>query len=286
MRNNFIDFSLIDSELKAYLIGLFYADATLTDYCITTRLSIKDKEYIDKLAHILNKPTFEGVVKNKNGKVYKFIGFHICSKKSVDSLRNIGFIKNKTYQIDDVVFQNIPDNLKKHFIRGFFDGDGTIYFSKWKANVNWNTNPKCSIGFVSINKKILESIKYYLSENFEISIDKELRADKFEDESKNEKYWRLIYNGNRICKNILDFLYNNSSIYMGRKYNKYLEIVEYKPKGYHYHTSDKAWRVPYKDENGIQKYKNFKTEIDAEKFSNETKNKIKNYEKFISKVVK
>jgi len=73
---------------------------------------------------------------------------------------------------------------------------------------------------------------------------------------------------------------------MNRKYDKYLKIVVYKPKGYHYHTSDKAWRVPYKDEHGIQKCKNFKNEIDAEKFSNEIKNKIKTYEKFISKVVK
>ena len=48
------------------------------------------------------------------------------------------------------------------------------------------------------------------------------------------------------------------------------------------------WRVPY-DENNIRKWKNFKTEIDAQKFLEEiknNKNKIKTYEKFISKMVK
>ena len=53
--NDFIDFSIIDSELKAYLIGFFYADATLSDYSITTRLSIKDKEHVEKIAKILDK---------------------------------------------------------------------------------------------------------------------------------------------------------------------------------------------------------------------------------------
>lgn len=94
---NDIDFSVIDSELKAYLIGFFYADATISDYTISVRLSIKDKEYLEKIADILNKPTFEKDVINKNGKKYKSIGFNICSKTSVDSLKNIGFILNKTY---------------------------------------------------------------------------------------------------------------------------------------------------------------------------------------------
>jgi len=194
VKNDFIDFSIIDSELKAYLIGFFYADATLTDYCITIRLSIKDKDQVEKLANLLNKPTFERDIKNKNGKIYRCSGFNICNKKSVDSLRKIGFIKNKTYQIDDVVFK------------------------------------------------------------------------------KNERYWRLIYSGNRISKKILDFLYDNSSIFMNRKHKEYLKIVEYKPIGYHYHNKSGYWRVPYKDENNIQKWRKFKNEIDAQDFSEKIKN--------------
>ena len=53
MTNDYIDFSVIDSELKAYLIGFFYADATLSEYVISVRLSIKDKAHLEKLANIL-----------------------------------------------------------------------------------------------------------------------------------------------------------------------------------------------------------------------------------------
>lgn len=284
--NDYIDFSIIDSELKAYLIGFFYADATLTDYCITVRLSLKDNEYIEKIANILNKKVFyKDVNDKKTGKTYKAVGFNICNKKSVNSLRKIGFIPNKTYQIDDIVFNNIPDIFKRHFIRGYLDGDGTIFFSKWKdKNHNWNTSPRCSVGFVSINKSLLESINNYLILELELSDEKELKSD-----NKDEKYWRLIYNGNRISKKILDFLYDDSTIYMNRKYDEYLKIKVYKPKGYHFHKRDNAWRVPYKDENNIQRWKNFKKEVDAQEFLEEIKNKNKNiitYEKFISKMVK
>lgn len=285
MINNNIDFSIIDSELKAYLIGFFYADATLSEYVISIRLSIKDKKHLEKLAGLLNKSTFEKDVLNKNGKIYKSIGFNICSKKSVDSLRKIGFVKNKTYQIDDLVFTNIPDNFKRHFVRGFLDGDGTIFYSKWKRNPDWNDSERCSVGFVSYNSKILDSIKNWLQENLNLE-DKNIKSDNFEDIEKNDKYWRLIYSGNRICKKILDFLYDGSSIYMNRKYDKYLKIKVYKPKGYHFHNKDKAWRVPYKNGKGIQKWARFKNEIDAQEFLQELKNKIKTYEKFISEMVK
>lgn len=268
-----MDFSIIDSELKAYLVGLFYADAYLSDYCIMVRMSIKDKVYVDKLANIFDKETKIRDIKNKNNKTYKSAGFNICSKNMVNDFRNIGFVKNKTYQNDDVVFSNIPDNLKRHFIRGYFDGDGTIFFSKWKRNVNWNESDRASVGFVSYNKTLLESIMLYLSKELNIDSNKTIKSDNFEDKDKNEKYWRLIYNGNKVSKLILDFLYNNSTIHMNRKYDEYLKIKIFEPKGYHYHKKDKRWRVPYTDENGIKKWKRFKDELDAINFSDELKNK-------------
>jgi len=124
-----IDFSIIDTELKAYLIGLFYADAHLSDYVLQLRLSIKDEDYVNKLSNIIGVKTQIKNIVNAN---YKSIGFYICSKKMIDDLREIGFIKRKSYQRDDIVFRNIPDNLKRHFIRGYFDGDGTILFSTRK----------------------------------------------------------------------------------------------------------------------------------------------------------
>lgn len=68
---------------------------------------------------------------------------------------------------------------------------------------------------------------------------------------------------------------------MDRKYNKYKDIIIFEPKGYHYHKRSNKWRHVY-DDNGVKKYKLFKTEDEVKNF---IKNKIKNYESFTSKMV-
>lgn len=291
-----IDFSIIDTELKAYLIGLFYADAYLSDYVLQLRMSIKEKEYVIKLANIIGVKT---QIKNISNTKYQSIGFNVCSKKVVDDLRKIGFIKRKSYQKDDIVFKNIPDELKRHFIRGYFDGDGTIGFSTYKRE-GWKDSIKCVIGFVSINKELLEGIKNYLFKSLDLS-DKKLRSEKSgrfindpneidpygeEQWEQNEiEYIRLIYSGNIVCKNILDFLYKDSNIYMDRKYDKYKEIKIFEPKNYNFHKKSKMWRHLYKDENNLTKYKYFKTEKEVIDYINDQKI-IKNYESFTSKMVR
>jgi len=289
-----IDFSTIDTELKSYLIGLFYADAYLSDYDLQLRLSIKDIYYVYKLADIIGVKT---QIKNVGNTQYQYVGFSICSKKMIDELRKIGFVKRKSYQRNDIVFKNIPEELKRHFIRGYLDGDGTISISKYKKkNVNWKENIKYRVGFISINKELLESIKNYLALSLDLS-DKNLRSEnsgRFIEEfsdvdpygeeqwDKNEiKYVRLIYSGNIICKKILDFLYGGSTVYMDRKFNRYKEIKIFEPKFYNYDKKHKCWRARYKDENNI-KYKYFKNEIDVKNFIQEIKDpnyKIKKKEK-------
>jgi hypothetical protein len=62
--------------------------------------------------------------------------------------------------------------------------------------------------------------------------------------------------------------------------------LKFKHKTKGYYSSGRYWRVRYKDDDNSIKWKNFKNEIDAQKFVKELKNKIKTYEKFISKMVK
>jgi len=269
--DGYIDFSNIDSEIKSYIIGFLYADGHISDYTISVRLSINDEEHLKILSKIFNKEIFYRDIKNKNGKTYKSVGFNYCNKKTIDTLRKIGFVKRKTYQIDDVVFRNIPYQFKKDFIRGFYDGDGTIFFSKWTRNSNWKTSERCSVGFVSYNSVLLNSIKDFLQEELDLPIGKRIRSDRFkDDESKNNKYWRLIYNGNKISKKIMDYLYGDATIYMNRKYDKYLKIKVHKIKGYTYSKTRDRWIFKYMDGDILRK-KSFKTEEDGINFLKEIK---------------
>ena len=47
-----------------------------------------------------------------------------CSQKTVDDLIDKGCVKNKTLILKPP--KNVPTELIRHFIRGFFDGDGSL----------------------------------------------------------------------------------------------------------------------------------------------------------------
>jgi hypothetical protein len=86
-----LNFDNIDSELKAYLIGLFYADAYLNKRYLELTLSIKDKDYVEKLANIIGVNTH---ISNKWRYVYKDNGLKKYKLfKTEDEVKN--FIKNK-----------------------------------------------------------------------------------------------------------------------------------------------------------------------------------------------
>ena len=58
-------------------------------------------------------------------------------------LVQLGITYKKTYESSSFVFDNIPNELKRHFIRGYMDGDGSIGAYRNRAVV----------GFVSLNEK-------------------------------------------------------------------------------------------------------------------------------------
>ena len=117
-------FEKIDSEDKAYFLGLIYSDGCIVNnqdeyrYKITLKLHIKDK-------HIL-----EDFIKSVSGEMS--LWFHgqrdICEvnlsgKKIVKDLEEKGLHPNKTFTIK---YPEISEELERHFLRGYFDGDGCI----------------------------------------------------------------------------------------------------------------------------------------------------------------
>ena len=54
----------------------------------------------------------------------KYVSLEICCEPIYRDINNLGLHERKTY--DNTVPTNIPNNLFKYFIRGYFDGDGSI----------------------------------------------------------------------------------------------------------------------------------------------------------------
>lgn len=123
-------FDIIDTEIKAYLLGFLLADGCISKgYGVNTIVihnSIDEYDIIKTFKEEIcpeNKILFR---KNKSKK--DTCSIKLSSSHMVDTLINKYKIKpNKTFDFDFIFpFNEIDDKYIKHFIRGFFDGDGSI----------------------------------------------------------------------------------------------------------------------------------------------------------------
>jgi len=79
-------------------------------------------------------------------------------RRLINDLKNIGLLPNKSLNI---MFPKINKNLERHFIRGYFDGDGNIYIRK-------NKSSRCSI--CSGSKIFLDELNKKLNKNINTKI--------------------------------------------------------------------------------------------------------------------
>lgn len=199
------------NENSSYVLGFLYADGYHNEKRKSIRLSLKesDEEILIKIKNVLgsNRPLGVDTSRGENFKQkYLDINNIVISKR----LKILGCVQNKTFKIKFPNF--IPDDLLKHFIRGYFDGDGGIcvYVNTNKKNGTQTKKQTLSIrgteNFCSELKKILNS---------KLNVGGSLSDDKI---------FSLTYSGKQEIIKILDYLYDNATIFLERKYKKYKYI--------------------------------------------------------------
>lgn len=117
-------FDKIDSEKKAYFLGLLFSDGWVSQKTFGIRLIESDSEVIlamredMKSEHKLYKKDGKGLRKNQ-------VGIDFCSVKMVESLKKYGLCPNKSHTLK-INFNSIPEIYHKDVLRGVFDGDGSF----------------------------------------------------------------------------------------------------------------------------------------------------------------
>ena len=119
------------------------------------------------------------------------------------------------------LIKNIPDNLLNHFIRGVLDADGT--FTKYKCDDGGYIVNKYSITFTT-NMYLLDFINSVLYK--EGLSQTEIRKYQQRHKGRDGICRTLVYSGKPTCKAILDWVYKDATIYLDRKYEKYIEIFK------------------------------------------------------------
>ena len=119
-------FEIIDTEQKAYWLGFIAADGLVTDSKrkrLIIRLGRKDRKHLVRFLSDLEatNPVKDRV--NNFGHPFSYIS--LCSRKIFNDLVDKGIMPRKTFKLEAPT--KVPDDLIYHWIRGYFDGDGTVF---------------------------------------------------------------------------------------------------------------------------------------------------------------
>jgi intein/homing endonuclease len=114
----------------AYFIGLMASDGNLyhkTSYMIRINLKSSDVDILNKIRDNLNIGTVKIIERKNYDKIQKSALFRINNKSLYNKLLEIGLTPNKSLTLQ---WPKIPKEYYRDFVRGFFDGDGSISFNK------------------------------------------------------------------------------------------------------------------------------------------------------------
>jgi len=138
---NFGNFTiLMISKELAEIAGIFAADGSIqkAHLCIWGNIT-EDRAYYDQVLTKLFKKEFKITPRCHEKRSNSVYGFYICDKKVIKTFNKLGFnAGKKTYTVkipEKIIKSNNPE-IWTSFIRGFFDGDGCLNFSKRKGTAS------------------------------------------------------------------------------------------------------------------------------------------------------
>jgi len=209
------EFKVIDTEEKAYFLGLFYADGCISlqkrknsNYIKPqVQISLTDEQIVQDLHEkfpFFNLDIFDfGRYKSTWSKQY---ALRKASRPLFDDLANQGMLERKSGENSYKL--NIPDideDLMSHFIRGFFDGDGSINIASARPHLR-------RVEICGSSKQFLLQIKSILEQS---GVDCPIFREKTKGYKK--PLYILEWVNSMDVIEMKNYLYKDATIYLSRK---------------------------------------------------------------------
>lgn len=198
-------FSNIDSKEKAYWLGFLYADGCVHSNSNEISITLKDRDHLEKFRKAIKSNNKIGEsIDRRFSSLPKIYHFSIKDKQLKSDLIKWGCVPNKSLSLTKI--PNIPRDFVSHFIRGYFDGDGSLHWLNGTKNFR--------ISFVG-TAPFLKDIQKELGLSLSLGQQK----------GNQSKYFQVA--GRKQVPMILDYIYKDSdeNIRLTRKYKNYLDCL-------------------------------------------------------------
>lgn len=193
-------FDIINTEDKAYFLGLMYADGNVSSDKGTWSIKLQERDIIilEKFNACIqyNKPL--SLILAKETTHQNQFCIHSSNTNLIHDLIKQGCIPAKSLILQFPTEEQVPKEFQRHFIRGYFDGDGSSRYS----------NKKCYWKVLG-TLDFVESIKNILIQEVGVNNTKITKSGNI-----------YIYQTGNF-KNVFDireWLYKDATVYLERKY--------------------------------------------------------------------
>jgi DNA-binding XRE family transcriptional regulator len=208
-------FQQIDSETKAYWLGFIAADGSVYKSALKVTLSSKDRDHLLRLKADLHSdhPLKDNAAKDRRksyANTRASSTFYLRSSQIIEGLARHGVMPRKTFKLEWPNF--LPDELLRHYLRGYFDGDGCFSMTggSYVRKRDGQRLPALSWSIVGTEAFCLGA-QEYLVEAAGVS------RTRVSPCRPGMSTYRLIYGGKHQVSRIYRLLYDDASVYLPRK---------------------------------------------------------------------
>jgi len=210
-------FKNINSPNKAYILGLIISDGYVDNHSKLSFTS-KDMELVVLFKRELkseHKLATYDVFDKRTNKIYTRHSIQIASKEIISDLNKLGVFSNKSFNCS---MPEIPEQYFWHFVRGIFDGDGTVNKEKIKK--------EGALRFSIIGSENLITVLKDMFSTLGLSNTK-LDVTKYH--QNNNKIVKMHYYSYKDLSILKEKIYENSEgLRLTRKYELFQTLKEYK----------------------------------------------------------
>ena len=207
------DFFKIPNSNMAYILGLLASDGSISkkENLIAIQLEEKDREILEKIQQITkNTRPIEEYIRMETQ--HTICSFRVWSKSWKDSLAHYGIIPEKTFKLKPPEF--LPKEYIIDYIRGYFDGDGSIYKVDSQNRVFFEID--------GASKEEIDWIYDKLVNQYHILLNKK----SIDTKSNGTIIYKIKIGNKKELLKLYHLLYDNKELFMQRKKDKFENLLK------------------------------------------------------------